>query len=153
MDWRRGTGKHLWRNLKCLSGRKSFEQMMNLVWVGLGNPLTRHKTAGNHNLKSLYSLVYFWNIFCCKRWLLITPHYIMGLGVCFVFLPFWEGTSKQDLELLWLWLFSLSLCWSLAVSASVSPLVPTEQRMLLHAENMKNIITLSTLLAFIKSLE
>lgn len=39
------------------------------------------------------------------------------------------------------------------VTASVSPLVPTEQRMLLHTENMKNTITLSTLLAFIKSLE
>lgn len=50
---------HLWSNLKCLNGRKSFEQIMNLVWVELGNPLTRHKIAGNYNLKSLYSFVYF----------------------------------------------------------------------------------------------
>lgn len=78
---------HPWRNLRCLYGRKSFEQIVTLVWV-------KHKTAGNHSLKSLYSLVYFWSLFC-KTWLMITPAFMLWGLVC-VFLSSLFGKALPN---------------------------------------------------------
>lgn len=78
---------HLWRNLRCLNGRKSFEQMMNLVWVGLGNL---------QEISSPCIYLFIFEVFSAVN---MTYDYasihIMGLGVCFIFLSFWESTSKQ----------------------------------------------------------
>lgn len=155
MDWRRDTGKPVcgqtWS--ASVAGRA-----LNRWWTLFGWDWAIHSQDTKLQEITISGPCIHLSIFkvfsAVKHdlWLHQHSRYVAWCLFCF---PLFLGKhfQTQDLELLWLWLFSLSFCWSLAVSASVSPLVPTEQRMLLHTVNVKNTITLSTFHAFIKSLE
>lgn len=52
--------------------QESFGQSLHLVWVGQGNPVTRHQAAGNSNPQTLYPCVYsIFDFFYALKWAVV----------------------------------------------------------------------------------